>query len=263
VSTPSHATILTGQSLTSLNVPATLATAGSPKATRAPVSAAPRQRRKEARPLELLDAALDVFAEKGFAAARTDDVAARAGVSKGTLYLYYPSKEALLVAVIRQSVLSDLAEAQQALKTHKGPTADLLLGLVAERFEHMLDSRICDVIKLMVTEGFNIPAVARMYVHEVIQPTHALLGAMIERGIARREFRRVHVSNTVHSIVLPMVMMCLQKHTVNAHADACPALASSSFVRDHITLVLNGIRRASSASAPSTRPTRTSRPSRP
>jgi TetR/AcrR family transcriptional regulator len=208
---------------------------------------APRQRRKEARPLELLDAALDVFAEKGFAAARADDVAARAGVSKGTLYLYYPSKEALLIAVIRQSVLSDLTQVQRAFLVHEGPIADVLQGVVAERFQHLVNSRMSHVVKLMVTEAFNVPAVARMYVHEVILPAHALLGSMIERGIARREFRRVHVANTVHSIVLPMVMMCLHKPNVAAHAEAWTAPPSSTFVHDHITLVLNGIRRTTPA----------------
>src|SRR5690349_24617191 len=70
----------------------------------------PRQRRKEARPQELLDAALELFVEKGFAATRSEEVAARAGVAKGTLYLYYPSKEDLLKAVVRENLSAIISE---------------------------------------------------------------------------------------------------------------------------------------------------------
>src|SRR5690242_7509647 len=94
-------------------------------------SAAPtRQRRKEARPQELLDAALALFVEKGFAATRSDEVAVRAGVSKGTLYLYYPSKEELLKAVIQQNYSGLIAEGAGIVDNFEGPTAELLAMLM-------------------------------------------------------------------------------------------------------------------------------------
>ena len=85
--------------------------------------AATRQRRKEARPQELLDAALDLFVEKGFAATRSEEVAARAGVSKGTLYLYYPSKEELLKEVIRHNVVNQIAEGVEIVRQFEGSSA--------------------------------------------------------------------------------------------------------------------------------------------
>ena len=89
---------------------------------------APRSRRKNARPQELLEAALALFVEKGFAATRAEEVAQRAGVSKGTLYLYYPSKEELLKAVIQSSLGAQISSAADTVAQYQGPSATLLVG---------------------------------------------------------------------------------------------------------------------------------------
>src|SRR5512138_3141151 len=94
--------------------------------SRAEQHAPGRQRRKEARPQELLDAALDLFVEKGFAATRSEEVAVRAGVSKGTLYLYYPSKEELLKEVVRQNVVNRIVRAVDLIRHFDGDTSELL-----------------------------------------------------------------------------------------------------------------------------------------
>src|SRR5437868_15475989 len=83
------------------------------------------ERRKEARPQELLAAALDLFVERGYAATRLDDVAAQAGVSKGTLYLYFTNKEELFKAVVRENVLPVLDAAQEIIDNFEGGSADL------------------------------------------------------------------------------------------------------------------------------------------
>src|SRR5512145_278407 len=90
----------------------------------------PRRRRKDARPAELTAAALDLFVEKGFAATRLDDVAARAGVSKGTLYLYFDSKEALFKAVVEDGIVPLFAAAEQQIADYQGGSADLLRHLL-------------------------------------------------------------------------------------------------------------------------------------
>src|SRR6188474_2287208 len=87
---------------------------------------AKRERRKEARPGELLDAALDLFVEKGFAATRSEEVAARAGVSKGTLFLYFPSKEELFKAVVRENISGRFEEWNKEFATFEGDSADML-----------------------------------------------------------------------------------------------------------------------------------------
>src|SRR5262245_33517236 len=88
------------------------------------------ERRKEARPAELLSAALDLFVEKGYAGTRLDDVAARAGVSKGTLYLYFQNKEELFKAVVRENIVTALVETAQEMRDFDGPTAELLRNLI-------------------------------------------------------------------------------------------------------------------------------------
>src|SRR6478752_533786 len=93
---------------------------------RADDAPARRGRRKEARPGELLDAALDLFVEKGFAATRSEEVAARAGVSKGTLFLYFPSKEELFKAVVRENIVGRFKEWNQEFDTFEGSTADMV-----------------------------------------------------------------------------------------------------------------------------------------
>src|SRR6185295_2415125 len=89
-----------------------------------------RQRRKEARPQELLGAALELFVEKGFSATKTEEVASRAGVAKGTLYLYYSSKEELLKAVVRENLSALIAEGGTIASAFEGTTHELLLVLL-------------------------------------------------------------------------------------------------------------------------------------
>ena len=91
-----------------------------------------RRRRKEARPEEILSAALESFAERGFAATRIEDVAARAGISKGTLYLYFDGKEELFKAVVRQALLPNLARIESLAETFEGPSAVLLERLLLD-----------------------------------------------------------------------------------------------------------------------------------
>jgi AcrR family transcriptional regulator len=200
-----------------------------------------RQRRKEARPQELLDAALEVFVEKGFVAARAEEVAARAGVSKGTLYLYYPSKEELLKAVIRRSLTLEIEAAAEQVDAYSGPTATLLLDVFSAWWQRLYDGPASGVFKLMIGEVRGFPEIGEFYVREVIEPGHRVIGRIIERGIERGEFRAVEVSSVVHSLVLPMVMLCVHKHSFGA----CPLpeihVDPREFIRSHLELILKGL----------------------
>ena len=175
-----------------------------------------RQRRKDARPQELLDAALDLFVERGFAAARSEDVAARAGVSKGTLYLYYPSKEELLKEVIRHHVINPIAEAVQIIRDFEGPTPELLALLLRLWWERIGETRASGIIKLMTSEVRNFPEIAQFYVDEVVTPSNQMLGQVIQRGVDRGEFREVNVAEVVHALVGPLVFLALNKHSLGA-----------------------------------------------
>src|SRR5579863_5082118 len=121
------------------------------------------QRRKEARPGEILDAALACFAERGFAATRLDDVARRAGITKGTLYLYFPNKEELFKAVIRETLVPELIRLGTA--SGAGPAVPSIDGMIAD-FQRLAASPIGAIPKLVLGEAANFPEIARFYLDE-------------------------------------------------------------------------------------------------
>lgn len=202
---------------------------------------ATRQRRKEARPGELIDAALELFVEKGFSATRIEEVAHRAGVSKGTLYLYFPSKEALLKAVISERVSSEISAGAQQAERFKGPMSELLLTVMSQWWLRTLDGPVSGVFKIIVSEVRNFPEIGEQWVREVIEPGERLVGTILERGIATGEFRPVDVPTAVHSLVLPMVMLCLHKHSLGACAHESHDLDPRGFVTAHLELMLHGL----------------------
>jgi AcrR family transcriptional regulator len=203
-----------------------------------------RRRLKEARPQQLLDAALELFVEKGFAATRAEEVAQRAGVSKGTLYLYYPSKEELLKAVIREHLSARIAAGAAAAEKHRGPVAGLLREVFSRWWLEVFDSPTSGVFKLIITEVRNFPDIAEFYVAEVIQPAEDLIGRIVQRGIDRGEFDALHVPDVVHSLCLPMVMLCVHKHSIGACADHHEDFEPHQFVRAHVDLIVRGLVRA-------------------
>ena len=174
---------------------------------------APRQRRKDARPQELLDAALALFVDKGFAATRAEEVAARAGVSKGTLYRYYPSKEELFKAVVRNCLVARIAEGADRVAQHQGSAAELLTLVMGEWWRQVGLGVAGGISRVMLAEARLFPELARFYADEVIAPTHALLGGLIERGIASGEFRPVPVPETVHVLIGPLLHLMLAEHS--------------------------------------------------
>jgi AcrR family transcriptional regulator len=203
-----------------------------------------RQRRKDARPQELLDAALALFVEKGFAAARAEEVAQRAGVSKGTLYLYYPSKEELFKAVISSNLSSRIADTAQEAQAWTGDMASLLDELLVAWWQQTYASPAAGVFKILVSEVRNFPEIAEFYVQQVIEPGSALIGGIVAKGVASGEFREVDVECVVHSLVLPMVMLCVHKHGLAACSQH--QIDGHRFIAEHVALVVRGLRRDAS-----------------
>lgn len=203
--------------------------------------ATPARRRKEARPREILHAALEIFTEKGFAAARLDDVAQRAGVSKGTLYLYFSSKEELLKAVVRTALIPNIARAERAAARHAGGSAELLRLLFELAARRVSRSRLSAIPKLVLAEASNFPDLAKFYLDEVIARGFALLGGIVRRGIERGEFRPVDVENTARLLVAPLLFLALWRHSF---AKVAPApLDAAAYCRSHLDLTLHGLLR--------------------
>ena len=206
------------------------------------VATSPRQRRKEARPQELLDAALALFVEKGFAATRSEEVAQRAGVSKGTLYLYYPSKEELFKAVVRQTLSSLIAEGTEIASQFEGSSADLLALLLKTWWERVGNTPVAGIHKVVIAEVRNFPELAQFYADEVMTPGHELFIGCLRRGIARGEFREVPLNEAAHALIAPMIFMVLCRTSFGA----CPLhgvadIDPVAMLNTHLDLVLRGL----------------------
>src|SRR5919199_3891638 len=144
---------------------------------------------REARMQAILDAALDVFAEKGFAASRLDDVAARAGVAKGTIYLYFASKEALFEGLIRASIVLPIEAVRQEVLARDLPAEAILRFLFAWMRRELLGTRRREIVRLVPSEAGRFPALAEFYHREVVSRAMGLLREVAERAAARGEFQ--------------------------------------------------------------------------
>ena len=174
---------------------------------------AKRERRKEARPGELIQAALELFVEKGFAATRSEEVAVRAGVSKGTLFLYFQSKEDLLKAVITENLAGRFTEWNAEFESFEGSTPDMLRYCTRVWWERVGATPISGLTKLMLSEGNNFPELAAFYRREVVEPGHALMRRILQRGIDRGEFLAVDVDHAIYAVVAPMIFLFLAQHS--------------------------------------------------
>jgi TetR/AcrR family transcriptional regulator len=202
---------------------------------------AKRERRKKARPGELLDAALDLFVEKGFAATRSEEVASRAGVSKGTLFLYFPSKEELFKAVVRESLAGRFPEWNQEFEAFEGSTSEMLRHVMHAWWERVGATKASGITKLMMSEGANFPELAAFYQADVVQPGHELLWRVLRRGIERGEFRPVDVDLAIYTVLAPMIFLTLSKHSSSLCMDPATVLDPAKYIDLQAETVLGGL----------------------
>lgn len=199
------------------------------------------ERRKEARPQELMDAALALFAEKGFAATRLDDVAHKAGVSKGTLYLYFDSKEELFKAVVRSGIVPAILDAERLVENFAGNASELVEQIVRGWWQLIVKTHLSAVPKIMVSEARNFPELARFYHDEVISRGKAMFVRALERGTSSGEFRTVDVDSAVHILMAPLVMMAVWQHSLGC-MDREPVQPEAYFAT-YLDFVLRSLRR--------------------
>lgn len=200
-----------------------------------------RERRKEARPGELLDAALDLFVEKGFAATRAEEVAARAGVSKGTLFLYFPSKEELFKAVVRDNISGRFAEWNAEFAAFEGSSADMLRHFMAMWWERIGATRASGITKLIISEARNFPDIAAFYQQEVIVPGQALIRRILQRGVDRGEFFVPDPDYAIFSVTAPMIFLIMMKHSLGACVPQDYPLDPLRYVKSQADTLLQGL----------------------
>jgi len=197
------------------------------------------QRRKEARPAEIVAAALEVFVERGFAAAKLADVARRAGVTKGTVYLYFDSKEALFKAVVRETIVPVIAQGEALARSFTGSARELLEQLVREYWRLVGETALAGIPKLMMAEAATFPELTRFYYDEVVTRGHRLMAGVIERGIQNGEFRPVDVTVAAKLAMSPLMHAVVARR---AFVSCMPeGFNVQSYLDTHIDLYLHGI----------------------
>lgn len=201
-----------------------------------------RERRKEARPGELLAAALALFVEKGYAATRSEEVARRAGVSKGTLFLYYASKEELFKAVVRDTIAGRFPEWNAEFDAHTGSSADLLRYALTSWWERVGNTQASGITKLMVSEASNFPELAEFYQREVIAPGQDLIRRILERGVASGEFRAVNVTQSVFVVMAPIIFLMTWMHSFGNCPHGSDTLQPEQYLAAQIDILLQGLR---------------------
>lgn len=198
-----------------------------------------RSRRPDDRPGEILAAALDLFAEKGFSATRMEDVAARAGLSKAGVYLYFKDKMALLEALVNQMAAANIERAQATIEHHQGPVSPLIRTIIAFMAGRLTQTRFPELLKVVISESRAHPAIGRLYLDSVIARGLPLFESLIRRGIAAGEFRAVDPAYAVKAMLAPMLLAAIWKSALQplgADPIDIDALASQ-----HIDIFLKGI----------------------
>jgi AcrR family transcriptional regulator len=197
------------------------------------------ERRKDARPQELLAAALDLFVERGYASTRLEDVARRAGVSKGTLYLYFTNKEELFKAVVRENIVPALGEAEDIISTFEGHSADLMRCVMMGWWERLGATKASGIIKLVMAEAGNFPDLALFYQEEVIARSTKMMVSMFERAMERKEFRPIDVNVMTQVLIAPMLMLITWKHSIGPCSQE--ALDPMVFLEAFLDMALHGL----------------------
>lgn len=197
------------------------------------------QRRAEERPREICAAALEVFAEKGFAAARLDEIARRAGVSKGTLYLYFKDKEELFRAVVKDAIVPNVEAIIAAISSVDAPFPDVVRMFLAGFAEREARLPVGAVAKMVIGESRNFPELARVWHDEVASKAIGALSGLIERAQQRGEVKAGNPRLYAFSLMGPMVLGALWKTTLQPVGGA--PLDLMALAKQHSETVLAGL----------------------
>lgn len=196
-----------------------------------------RQRRKEARPAEIMAAGLKLFSGRGFAATRLEDVAEVAGVSKATIYLYFDSKAELFKAIVREIASPRLGAIESLIDAFDGSTIDLMAGLHRNLNTIVGAPEIGAIIKIVISEAGNFPDIAAFYRDEIALRGLSNVARIIQRGIDRGEFRPCDPLTTAQSVIFPIIMNRLIQEVFGPMPETDPP----KFLPNHLDFILRGL----------------------
>lgn len=197
------------------------------------------RRRAEARPEEVLDAALDLFMEQGFAKTRVEDIARRAGLSKGAVYLYFESKEKILEGLVRRAIVPIADNALSFLEDYEGDPRIVIttvMTMLATRFH---DPRVIAIPKLIFREVLGFPELAQMYREEVLDKVMPALERLIANGIDRGHLRSVDPHLTIRSIIGPLVLHVALAEIFGVMPEG--GMSLDKMIDNHLTILFDGL----------------------
>lgn len=197
------------------------------------------RRRADARPNEVMDAALELFMKKGFAATRVEEIAASAGLSKGAIYLYFNSKEDILKGLIQRSIIPIVENSERLAKTMTGDPQATISTFVRLITQHMSDPRLFAIPRLIISEAGNFPDLAQMYRDEVIVRGFSVLESMIEEGIEKGLFRPMNSRLAFRNIIGPVIANLLLLNIFQVEDD--PSFTPEQFAESHLDILFNGL----------------------
>ena len=195
------------------------------------------QRRKEDRPQEITEAAFEAFAEKGYSATKVADVAKRAGVSKGLMYLYFKTKEELFKAVVKSVVVRHVDRLIENVETTKLSSEDFIRGPLQSFLQQIPASPVAVVIRLLVSEGRKHPDLVDYYYDNVVAKGLAAISGFLRRGVERGEFRQSAVTDQPHLILAPVMLSIIWGLIFTDHK-----LDTDKLIETQIDLVLTQIK---------------------
>ena len=197
-----------------------------------------RRRRKAERPQEILEAAFVEFSRNGYATTTLDRVAERAGVTKGTIYVYFENKEHLFISMVREVTKAALDTVHEMFETHEGTTADLLRTQFSFIYQHIVeDRRRREVLRMLIAEAPRFPELADRYHQEILRPCLDMLRQAIRRGMDRGEFRNSAIVDLPQIVIAPIALVDLWMMMF----DNRQPLDLKAYFNAHLDLVLNGL----------------------
>jgi AcrR family transcriptional regulator len=205
------------------------------------------RRRAEARPDEVLDAAMALFIEKGFAATRVEDIARRAGLSKGAVYLYFPSKEAVLEGLVRRAIIPIADTALAALRDYEGDPRVIITMVIKMLGQRFADPRVIAIPKVVFREVPSFPHLARMYRTEVLDKVIPVVTGLIRKGVEQGYLRQVDPELTVRSIIGPLVLHLIMAEVFGIQPEG--GLHFDRLVDNHLSILFDGLSAPPSAKA--------------
>lgn len=197
-----------------------------------PLPKAKRAERAAERRRAIIEAAMEEFIARGFAATRLDDIAKRAGVAKGTIYLHFKDKESMFEELIRTAIVPLIGRMQGPPPT-SGTVRDLIEGFALNFIQEVATTRRGDIVRLIVAEGPRFPAIADFYYREVVSKGLAGMRAMIELGIARDEITNKNLAKFPQIMVAPAMIAVIWQSLFARHAP----LDALEMFRTHLDLI--------------------------